>query len=128
MKSPNDPRPGPAAPRPEETFTVRILSSEREVEDAVAHLLARTRRFVEEVVERPVRSVSVDTSNLDQLSFRNGVLKSIALQMHFRPEETRTYKECYEAALRDHGLRVERWIDENLDLLAEVKFGREARP
>lgn len=110
-----------------DTFTVRLLEAEREVQDAVSHLGALARRFVEKIVQRPVRLVAIPTKGLDLLTFRETLFKAVALNLHFKPEETRAYQELLVVARRDHARAVDGFIEENLDLLAEVKFGTEAK-
>lgn len=113
---------------PEQVFTVRLLEAERAVQDAYAHLAALTRRFVEGIVKAPVRSFSFPTENLNRLLFWQTVMKSIALHLHYNPKETRTYQELHAVALKLYGRAAEDFIEENVDLLAEVKFGSEAKP
>jgi len=111
----------------DDAFTVYISDNRTSLEGVLAKLSARVRKFVEGIVGSRVRTLDLPAKGLNRLSLRDEILKQIALATHFLPSERRTLVECAKWALETHGRTVEEFIDDNGDLLCEVKFGLETR-
>lgn len=105
----------------ETSFTVN-LSTNDDLRAARAKLAEAVRRFATKVVGKEVRGV-VLTGCFTRLSFAEWLTKHVSMLVFQKPEETRTQAAILSNVRRQHGMAVEDFIDENLRLIGELKFG-----
>ena len=103
-------------------FRVVIVDNERSPADTCAVLGVEVRRLIDRVTGRRSQSFIVKPEKMSLEYIRAEIMKKIALEFSYGPTETRTYRELESEIATKYGSTVDAWLEENVDLVCEVKF------
>lgn len=103
-------------------FKVVIVDNERSPGDTCAVLGVEVRRLIDRVTGRRSQSFIVKPKQMSLEWIRAEILKKIALEFSYGPTESRTYRELEPEVAVKYGQTVDAWLEENVDLICEVKF------
>jgi hypothetical protein len=105
----------------DQSFTV-VLSTNDDIRAARASLIDGVRRFASKVVGWEVRLVWV-TQCFTRDKFAEWLTRYVTMIIFHRPNDPRPYDEILSEVQSKHGAAIEGFIDENIVLIGDLKFG-----